>query len=246
MSKKRERRRSLVLVDSRSRDEEPLRSLLELAAVEHLVHVVANSERALEVVGSVRPSGVLVHAGLEPRVDAPAVGPLLAASFRRFTPGVPVVLYTGNLSTGHERTLAQFGIPTPVVHDRRLLDSFHQVENADRQLVWEGGDPDCSWPRDRFLRLQPIPDAPRCWWDAAGRRPDPECCCNTRRDQMVVVQDMPEVALPAGTVVEFHPYPPGDHPYVAASQGGYTTTDSPCTADVGVEYGSAFIARLSE
>lgn len=117
----------LVVVDSRSPDDDPVRGLLAAAAAEHEVHLVSRSDLALEVVGSSQPSAVLVHAGVEPRVATPAAGPLLAAAFRRFHPSVPILLYTGNPRAGHERLLAQGGVPWPVVVDRRLLESFTAI-----------------------------------------------------------------------------------------------------------------------
>jgi hypothetical protein len=109
-----------VIIDSRDPVEPPLRDILDAVWSHHEVVIAPSGPEALETIARAQPRALLVHAGLDPRPDKPAAGPLVASLALRRDPALSALLYTGSLTARHERTCAQLGVQAPLVFDQRL------------------------------------------------------------------------------------------------------------------------------
>lgn len=128
--------------------------------------------------------------------------------------------------------------------DSGTSSGYVRVWNNEHDLVWEGGDPDCRylWMNPRFQQ-RAVAESSECWDDPEP--PPPECCCVTRSEQdvLLTLDDAEEVLMRSGMAYELEIE---DARFVAVSQGGYATRDSPCSADATAEFGSAFLVRLAD
>ncbi|MBI2893817.1 MAG: hypothetical protein HYY06_09715 [Deltaproteobacteria bacterium] len=119
----------LVIIDSRSPSEPPLRPILDRARVHHDVSLATSLEAAAETIAATSPVAVLMHAGFDVAPGAPGAGPLFATLAVRRDPDLPFMLFTGApFAVAHEA--ARLGLRLPVVSDLRLADSFEPILDA--------------------------------------------------------------------------------------------------------------------
>lgn len=116
----------LVIIDSRSPAEPPLRTILGRATARHEVRLAASLESAVAAISAEPAVAVLMHASFGHAPGALPVGPFLAEIARGRDADRPFLLYAGT-PRAHGRKAVQLGSRLPFVSDDRLTSLFDPI-----------------------------------------------------------------------------------------------------------------------